>query len=689
MMVRRLGLRWLGIRLRHDWAWDHSSLRPRLLLRSVPRPGWYMLSVLQHSEVLRCYGLWNGVQGRVLIQGRLRRRLVRITPHTRAVAFELQGINGSVELPILRLTPQLHWRVQRLLGRKLRNLHPSYLHRTSRAPLAKLWRDYNRLLARRSWPLVGYDEWLERWERPLLEKENQRVTPLSATGATETLRFVAHIWGEGNSEALCVTRSSLSDQLPGSYHLLDPGTAAEPGDRNTWILWLQAGDRLAPQALRRASAAISSHPSVRVLYADEDRISASGRRHSPQFKPAWNPDLLLSDPHYSHCWLIRADLAEQTLRALDADSEPFHLHALALEATARCQGDEILHLPEVLYHRAERVHERRGDAASAARVARFLARRGQAVPVTARATGGHRLHWPLPRTAPLVSVLIPTRDRIDLLRGCLDSLQRTVGDRLPIEVLIIDNGSCEPESLAYLAELEQRPALTVLRRPGPFNYAALNNDAAAHAQGQVLALLNNDVEATQPGWLEEMVAAALRPGIGAVGARLLFDDGSVQHAGVLLGIGGVAGHAHKYLNGEEPGYQLRLQLTHQLSAVTGAVLVLRRELFLEAGGFDAATFAVNYNDVDLCLRLMRRGYRNLYCSDAVLIHHESRSRGAPTTPEALSQWQRERQAMLDRWGDLLTADPHYSPHLSLVEENFSLALPRQTLRPRAGGVPHV
>jgi GT2 family glycosyltransferase len=166
---------------------------------------------------------------------------------------------------------------------------------------------------------------------------------------------------------------------------------------------------------------------------------------------------------------------------------------------------------------------------------------------------------------------------------------------------------------------------------------------------------------------------------------LLFDDGTVQHAGVLLGIGGIAGHAHKYFDAKANGYQLRLQLTHQLSAVTAAVLVVRKVLFEEVGGFDADHFVVNYNDVDLCLRLMARGYRNLYCPDALLIHHESRSRGAPSSPEAINQWRLESSAMQRRWGPWLIADPHYSPHLSLLEENFSLALrpSAPASRPRA------
>jgi GT2 family glycosyltransferase len=259
-------------------------------------------------------------------------------------------------------------------------------------------------------------------------------------------------------------------------------------------------------------------------------------------------------------------------------------------------------------------------------------------------------------------------------RGSLDSLDDSIADNLPTELLIIDNDSRDLASTSYLDELRTRPRVSVLHRPGDFNFAAFNNEAAAMAKGDVLAFLNNDVEALQPGWLHYMVVEALRPGVGAVGARLLFEDGCVQHAGVLLGIGGVAGHAHKCLDGEAEGYQLRLRLTHQVSAVTAAALVLRRDLFLDVGGFDAIHFAVNYNDDDLCLRLMERGYRNLYCADAVLVHHESRSRGAPSTPAALAQWHQERRAMHSRWGHLLEADPHYSPHLSLVEENFILAM---------------
>lgn len=679
---------WLGIRLHCDWLPIQDEYRLRFRLRSVPRPGWYMLTACYRGEQKRCFGLFHGAQGRVLIDNRLRRRLVRIPAGVKEIVYELHGLNGQLSLPVLRLVPQPFWRARSLLSRKLLRLHPSYAGSANRRPLPILWRDYNHLLSQGNRQLVGYDEWIERCERPALAAElagtcGRQPEPDDSPGL---LRFMPGLWGQAPA-GVEASRSlrSLEHQLQGSFVCLDPSRAAEADDAGTWLVFLQSGDQLAPHALRHFLAALRAHPEARVLYADEDRITASGRRHSPQFKPAWNPDLLYSDPHYSHCWLIRADLAHRAAQALDAAGEPVTFYGLVLEATAACQPGRIVHLPEVLYHRADRDDEQRADPQSAMTLARFLARQGQAVSVTVRPAGGHRLHWPLPDPPPLVSVIIPTRDRLELLRRCLNSLEAQAADGPPIELLLIDNDSRDPATLAYLEEVAQRPEVTLIRRPGPFNFAALNNEAADLAQGELLAFLNNDVEALSPGWLYTMAAEALRPDIGAVGARLLFEDGSVQHAGVLLGIGGIAGHAHKYLPGEAAGYQLRLQLTHQVSAVTAAVLVLRRSLFLEIGGFDATSFQVNYNDVDLCLRLMARGYRNLYCADAVLVHHESRSRGAPSSPEAYSQWQRERQAMQRRWGSLLEADPHYSPHLSLTVENFSLALRHGQPITRVGG----
>ncbi len=686
-IVHRLSHR-CGYRGLHDWVALPAD-RPGYRLLSPPPPGWYLLSLRLDAEQSRCYALCNQAQGRILPQARLRRRVLRIGRRSNGLELRLLGVNGSCRLTELRLAPLLPGRLRWLLARKLRRLHPGYaVADRQRRSFTRQWRDYNRLLARRSGALLLYDDWLERLERPALERLRGRLE--SAPGPTPPLAVLP--WLLPDPQAAPAAAAGLDRQWPGGWHLLSRSAAGPAAETTSphWVLPLAAVDRLAPQALHRFAQALRGHPQALVFYADEDCISAGGRRHSPRFRPAWNPDLLLSDPEFSHCWLIRSDVWHRAVAALEAAGQPLSLHALVLEATAACGPEAIVHLPEILLHRGgnggDDTSAISATAASAAAVEGFLRRRGERVRVEPRPGGGHRLHWPLPRQAPLVSVIIPTRDRLDLLQRCLDSLQRCSGHAPPCEWLVIDNDSREAETLDYLASLERRPHTRVLRRPGPFNYAALNNGAALLAHGEVLAFLNNDVEAIEPGWLREMVAQALRPGIGAVGARLLYPDGTVQHAGVVLGIGGVAGHAHKYLPGDAAGHALRLQLSHNVSAVTGAALVIRRDRFAAVGGFDAAAFAVNYNDVDLCLRLMRAGYRNLYCSDAVLTHHESRSRGVPSSGPALEQWQRERGLMLQRWGALLAADPHYSPHLSLQEENFSLAL-REALPAARSGAP--
>jgi len=670
--------RLIGLRLRDDWVLQTDCQRPTLTLRFPIRSGWYLLTVRLEGETSRCYGLINHHQGRMLVCGKRRRRVVHIGKRSPATSFEIQGLNGEPQFSELRLVPQPFWRVRKLLATKLIRMHPAYRRESlKQRSFSRQWRDYNRLLSRKSFALVGYDEWIERVELPALLEQAELSELISTQTATDpvSVNFALWLWGERDNDQRC-QRSihSLTKQITGPFKILPPEQQLEEEDQQTWIVFLKAGDQLAPQALARFSSVIKAHADVGILYADEDRVGLTGRRHSPQFKPAWNPDLLYADPNYSHCWLIRADLCIRACQTLNAEGDTAEMYGIALEATALCGEEQILHLAEVLYHRLDQPGEYRSSSQSALSVRKFLARHGRDVQVSHHPTGGHLIHWSLPDPPPLVSVIIATRDRGDLLRCCLTSLAEHANGNPPTELILIDNGSIEADTLNYLAHLEQQPNVTVLRRPGKFNYAALNNEAISLARGELIALMNNDVEATHSGWLATMAAQALRPEIGAVGAKLLFPDGTIQHAGVLLGIGGIAGHAHKYLAADDEGYQLRLHLAHNLSAVTAATLVVRKAVFEEVGGFDAIHFAVNYNDVDFCLRLMMAGYRNLFCPDAVLIHHESKSRGAPTTADAHAEWQRERQAMLNRWGAVLEADPNYSPHLSLVEENLSLAI---------------
>ena len=683
--------RWAGLRFRQDWSWNPHRQRPTLTLSQSVRPGWYLLTVKMTTQQLRCYGLINGCQGRILVSGKLRRRIIRVSKHQQLCTFELQGLNGNAEIPILRLVPQPFWRVRRLLARKLMRLHPGYTSEWMREkPFLTQWRDYNKLLSRRNFALVGYDEWIERVERRIIVSELQPL-PIASFSGQDILSlpgFAVWLWGEREDDEL-VQRSiaSLEWQIPGDYKLHDPTYDLRQEDASTWIVLLQVGDQLAARALHRFANVIQSHNEACILYADEDRVSLDGRRHSPQFKPAWNPDLLYGDPHYSHCWVIRADHCFMACASIQASGEEPALYALALEATANCDRHQILHIPGILYHRLDRLGESRSSKQSTSTLEAFFGRHGRHVKVTFYPSGGQVIHWPLTDPPPLVSIIIPTRNHGDLLRCCLVSLVEHSQGNPPTELILIDNGSDEPESLRYLNALERQPNVRVLRKPGKFNYAALNNEAAAEAKGELIALMNNDIEATHSGWLATMAAQALRPEIGAVGAKLLFEDGTIQHGGVLLGIGGIAGHAHKYLNADAEGYQLRLRVAHNVSAVTAATLVIRKAVFWQVGGFDAENFAVNYNDVDLCLRLMMAGYRNLFCPEAVLVHHESKSRGAPTAPDAYAQWKKEQKAMQTRWGDLLLADPNYNPYLTLLEEDLSLSLKPSFLGARHASPP--
>ena len=248
------------------------------------------------------------------------------------------------------------------------------------------------------------------------------------------------------------------------------------------------------------------------------------------------------------------------------------------------------------------------------------------------------------------------------------------------DVLIVDNGSSEPESHAYFERVQQDPCISVLRIDGPFNFSRINNQAAAHARGSLLCFLNNDTEVISPDWLEEMVSLAVRDGVGAVGAMLYYPSNTMQHAGVVLGLGGIASHPHRGERRGMPGNYGRAALTQTMSAVTAACMVLRKDTFEAVGGFDE-TLAVAYNDVDLCLRLGARGFRNVWTPYAELYHFESVSRGDDLHGANLPRFLAESQAMRDRWQGQLDADPYYNPNLSLTRADLWFAYPPRHPRP--------
>lgn len=449
-----------------------------------------------------------------------------------------------------------------------------------------------------------------------------------------------------------------------------------------FVVLLDHDDELGEDALALLALELERHPDADLLYSDEDKIDAAGRLQDPFFKPDWNPDLLLSQNYIAHLCALRRSLVTG-IGGFREGFEGSQDHDLVLRASAKARA--IRHLPFVLYHwRAIPGSTARETAAKP--YAGEAGRRAvqERVGDAARVEPGpfpatYRLRWRIPEPAPLISLLIPTRDHRDVLETCIESILSRTSWR-HFEIVVVDNQSSDPETLAYLVALERRGAARVLRYDAPFNFSAINNFASRHARGGVLGLLNNDLEAVDGGWLEEMVSQALRPEIGAVGARLLYPDGTLQHGGVVLGIGGVAGHGHKYAPSDAPGYFSRARLVHDVSAVTAACLLIRKETYQRVGGFDES-LAVAFNDVDFCLRVRALGLRNLWTPFATLIHHESRTRGAEDTRNKRARFRAETERMVARWGDALGNDPAYNPNLTLEREDFSLAWPPRVRKP--------
>ena len=293
--------------------------------------------------------------------------------------------------------------------------------------------------------------------------------------------------------------------------------------------------------------------------------------------------------------------------------------------------------------------------------------------------GGWRPLWSMPAARPLVSVIVPTRDRVELLRQCVTGvLEQTAYEQ--VEVIIVDNESVSPEASDYLDAIATDARVSVVSFAGPFDFAAMNNLVAGRARGELLLLLNNDIEVIGADWLDAMVRHAMRDGVGAVGARLLYADGSIQHAGISLGVGGVASHTYKGLPGDTAGHGNRLSTAHEVAGVTGACMLVRRAAWEAVGGFDTA-FPVAYNDVDFCLRLRRAGWRILLVPQACLYHLESASRGAENTPEKQARFAADKARMQERWGDELTSDPFIGANWSLASTDAMPASPPRVALP--------
>lgn len=448
-----------------------------------------------------------------------------------------------------------------------------------------------------------------------------------------------------------------------------------------FVALLDNDDLLPAHALYHVAKAVLANTDAAIIYSDEDKISASGQRFGPYFKCEFNYELFLAQNMVSHLGVYRRDLLEKVggFREGYEGSQDYDLALRVLECVKPVQ---IVHVPRVLYHwraipgsTALDVGEK-SYAVDASRrsVKEHLLRsgRGGDVSPAPEALLHNRIRYPLTDDLPFVSIVIPTRDKSDLLSICLHSLlEKTTYSNY--EVIIVDNGSVEEATLQLFERLPKNK-VRVIYDGSPFNYSKLNNLAVKESRGDVICLMNNDIEIITPDWLEEMLSFANQPDIGCVGARLWFPNEQMQHGGVVLGIRGVAGHSHKFLRKGHTGYFGRGILHQSMSAVTGACLVVRRKVWDEVHGLDES-LPVGFNDVDFCLRVKELGYRNIWTPYAEMYHHESASRGDENTFEKQMRFQNEVAIMKERWGEALLHDPAYSPNLTLDYQDFSFAWP--------------
>ncbi len=522
----------------------------------------------------------------------------------------------------------------------------------------------------------------EKWLRRMIDSVRDQIYPHWELCLADDASPDAHVARVLREMAEADSRIKVAFREENG-HISAASNSAIELSTGEFMALLDHDDELPPHALYWIAEEILAHPEVDVIFSDEDKIDPEGRRLAPYFKPDFNYDLLLSQNCVSHLGVYRLE----KVRAVDGfhvgmeGSQDWDLFFRVLETS---EPARVRHLPRILYHWREipgstalRGSEKPYALTAGIRaVERHLARIGQTPREVTFAGDFLRVIWPLPEPPPPVTLVMPTRNMLSLLRNAVESiLERT--DYPDFELLIVDNDSDDPETIQFLEQKAASDArVRVMRVAGEFNYSRLNNLAVAATDRPVIGLVNNDLEVMNRDWLREMVSQVERSGIGAVGAALFYPDGRVQHAGVVIGMVSGAGHPFRGSANATKTHGARASLAQNYSALTAACLVVKRAVYEEVGGLDEGEFRVGLNDVDFCLKILATGRRNLYTPFAEMLHHESASRAdMEKTPEGAERAARENAALTARWPDFFDHDPAWNPNLSLRTETAELAFP--------------
>jgi len=521
------------------------------------------------------------------------------------------------------------------------------------------YHDWHSRLARASEP-DGLDRPRADWRRaPAI----RMVMALGDTGPDDVRATLKSLHAQAYSRwtLLALTETGAYDATveafrnaaaaDGRLRLLMPDAPLELADGlagDDALAAIGAGDHLPDCALAVLAETLASDPDARAVYGDEDAIDPDGVLHSPLFKPDWSPTWFGTTAYLGRLTALRAaDVASLNVSAANFAHDEQDVVRRVVE---RAPPQAVRHIRRILY-RGRRDRDTRRQTAPPARW-----------PTRAVVVTEHAL--------PEATIVIPSRDRPDLIGSCISTLRQHT-DYPTYRIVIVDNGSTRPKSLRLLRELDALPDVEVIARPGPFNYSALCNDGARLTDTPLLAFLNNDVTVFEPGWLKALAGWAVQPGVGVVGAKLLFPNETLEHVGVVIGHGGLAGHMHQGGRTTDPGNMGRLLSPHEVSAVTGACIAIERAKFDAIGGFDAENLPIDLNDIDLCLKAAERGWRTIWTPEAVLYHRQSATRGYPLKPFTL--YRKEREHFRSRWPHVIRDDPYFHPGLSLFSHRPALA----------------
>jgi GT2 family glycosyltransferase len=447
---------------------------------------------------------------------------------------------------------------------------------------------------------------------------------------------------------------------------------------------LDHDDELTPDALYEHVKLLNQNPNLDMIYSDEDKIDIRQRRSDPFFKPDYSPDLLLCMSYICHFTIFRREKL-LVVGGFKAGYDGAQDYDIMLRFTEKTDADKIAHIPKILYHwrkipgSAALTTDAKNYAYISAKKALsdYLDRNKIAGDVSdGHFIGSYRIRRRIVQPDK-VSIIVPFRDRVDLLKQCVSSvLEKT--DYPNYEFLLVNNQSQEPATFEYLDNIGKRSNVRIITYNKPFDFSDMNNYAVSQADGKYILMLNNDTEVISNEWLSAMVEHGQRKEVGAVGAKLLYPNNTVQHAGVVMGLG-IAGHAFKHFQANDNGYFGLLNLIRNYSAVTAACLLMRKEVFEELGGLDAENLKIAYSDVDLCLKAIDKGYRVIYTPYALLYHHESVSRGDDNdetlkhdNPEKYRRVISEREYMAEKWQKYIENDPYYNINLTRERDNFGI-----------------